>query len=1246
MSAAENVLLRLAEGTRSDPVRLGRYDVIGRLGSGGMGTVYEAIDRERGTRVALKTISVADVSMGVNLKREFRAVADLAHPNIAALYELGSEEGLWFFAMELVDGVHFSKWARGDEHTARTVVASVARVMRTQEVTVDLHGMTTRELVVLDDEPRAANAATPPSRDLASIRHAFAELVRGLSALHSAGLWHGDIKPSNVLVRRDGRVVIVDFGLARQVSETRAEDGPMAGTPMFMAPEQLAGDASGPFSDWHAVGSLLYEVLTGRPPFRGGSLLELYFAKSHDVPPSPRELLPELPEDLSNVCMELLRPEPERRPSGPDLMRIFDRGDSAVERTPRTFFVGRQRELVFLEHGYARVRSGQRTLVHVIGPSGMGKSTVVKRFLRGVSNVDRARVLRGRCYERETVPYKAFDGIVDDLAELLRTMHVSQSEALVPEYVGELGSVFPALMSAPAFAVRAQLATLALDAREVRRRAWRALTDVFLGLAKHKPVVLAIDDLQWADADSVALLDAVVAGTASGRVLVVASFRPEEAANNALLESHFAECRALEREGSFVALHLSALPAHDAEKLAGTMLESLGAPTRDETVKLLAAEARGVPFFIEELARYAAQHGFGDVSLDRAVAARVRGLPPEQRAIIEVVAVADTPIPQSLVFEAAALDAGALSALLALRSASMLGWAGASADDLVSTYHDRIREAVLAQMDPDARAARNLSLGRAIAARHRHDAPGSWVFAAVRHLDAATITDPDERYATARLHLHAGRLARASAAFPLAFRCFEAGLALLPDDAWQSSYDLALGLCSGAADAAYLTADWATFDARIATLKTHAKTTMDQLGAWELQIDAQIGRHEYVAAIETACSVLRLLDFDLPADPDQATVQASFVRALGCLERVGPEGLAALADVDDVRIAAAMRIHIRVSPAAYFGRPMLLPVIASNLIVSSVERGLSSATPYALALFGIVLNTVGMHPAAHQWGQLAVKLIDRFPDRSTEAATRHVVFNLVCTWIPPLHTILEPLREVFDIGRRIGDYEYASYAAHGYVHHALYAGRPLGPLVSEAIALGEQMSALGQVNALHVHEPFVQLLKCLTGAIAEPSRLDDERFDEETLLAQFRAEGSRSGIFIQQFVMGLARYYFGEARDAHACFEIARSYIDAAPSVWHQPILHQLGGLAARAVGDEETLAKSLTALRALAEHSPVNFAHRVKMLEGNYDEALELARAGHWLNDVALIHELAGHREAAREAYAAWGATAKARRL
>ncbi|MFO0554100.1 MAG: AAA family ATPase [Polyangiaceae bacterium] len=1325
--SVERLLADLALSTASRSVALGRYDVIGRLGRGGMGTVYEAIDRERGTKVALKTLSVADAAGSVLLKREFRVVADLAHPNLAPVYELGSDGGIWFFTMEHIEGESLTRWARPEHElepaaelplsrtlatprevqrtlrsagveTAPAVAAPLDLLTRRDSDSEESMRQPTRDLASTDGKvSEGPERASPPTREMTELRRVFRELVGAVAALHEAGLRHGDIKPANILVRPDGRVVVVDFGLAGPVFERGGVRAPSGGTPVFMAPEQFANpratrsESIGPAADWYAVGATLYRVLTGLLPFSSASLLDLYIKKNHQLPAPPHVVSPTTPLDLSQLCMRLLAPTPSERPSTEELLRFFADVDDAAEaagsshastRMRRTRFVGRDRELALLEHAYGAARAGTPTVVHVHGPSGIGKSALLSHFLEAIGEIDSALVLRGRCYERETVPYKAFDRIVDELASELSRMGRDEVAAMLPAYAGELGRAFPALASIPEIAARAASKHVAHDAMELRRRSWIALAQLFGALREKRPVVLAIDDFQWSDEDSVHLLGALVEGGAETALLIVILLRPQEASANAALSTHFATCKRLAREDRFIDLGLEGLSAAEAVELAREALSD--APESEGRARFLAEEARGVPFFIEELAHYLVQKGADyraeEISLEGAILARVAALPPDQRALVEVAAVAANPLPQSICFEAARLEQGSLMPLLVLRSASLVRWLGASADNVVSIYHDRIRESVVGAMSELEQKERHLAIGRALAKRRDGGARG-WLFDAVRHLRAAAdlIVDLEERLEVAELHALAGARAQAAAAYPLAFDCFEGGSRFLPPDAWTTNYSLALRLSAGAIEASYLTASWETLDRHVAELKAHARSAIDELPAWQAEIDKHVGRHQYLAALDAGLDVLERLGVVLPRDPGVAEVGGNIEATVARLMAIGRDGLLTKPDLTDPGVIAATHIQVRLGPAAYFGKPMLLPIIACNLIRTSIERGLSAATPYALALFGIVLNTIDLYPMSHEWGTLALRLLERWPDRRLEAATKHILYNLVCCWTVPLSSVLDELRRVFDLGCQTGDYEYASYAAHGYVHNAMYAGRPLEPLSAEAAKLGREMRALGQVNAVHVHAPFEQLLKGLTGRLADPSRLDDESYSESTWLAQLEAEGSRSGVYVLLVAMGLARWFFGDPAEASACFERAKTYLNAAPSVWHGPIMHQYGALSAclslattddatRRAKLESSVAASLRVLRKLATFSEANFAHRVALVEGalagatgdharaltELELAAKLAHEQGWVSDVAVAHELAArfdpdpqgarrHLRSARAAYAAWGAKPKA---
>src|SRR5262249_37817328 len=262
--------------------------------------------------------------------------------------------------------------------------------------------------------------------DEARLRMALVQLASGLAALHAANKVHRDVKPSNVLVTGEGRGVVLDFGLASDVDAASASR--VAGTLAFMAPEQAAQSRVGPAADWYSVGSMLYLALTGLLTHEGlpDEVLE---GKRNRPPTPPRKIDPAVPADLDALCMDLLRAEPAARPNAQQVLERLHAPRSTAAATPR-IFLGRERELRVLD---ARARSGAAGVVFVHGESGIGKPTLVSEFgARLRANTPDALVLSGRCSERESVPYKALDEVVDALSRHLVRMPEDDAAALVP----------------------------------------------------------------------------------------------------------------------------------------------------------------------------------------------------------------------------------------------------------------------------------------------------------------------------------------------------------------------------------------------------------------------------------------------------------------------------------------------------------------------------------------------------------------------------------------------------------------------------------------------------------------------------------------------------------------------------------------------------------------------------------------------------------------------------------------------
>jgi len=595
----------------------GRFELGRVLGSGAFGVVYAARDHHRLCAVAIKTLRAATLAALHRLRAEFLTLHDLAHPNLVSLGELFDDDGCWFFSMELVEGVHFFQHVRP------------AGIL-----------------------------------DLSRLRSATAQLATALSFLHAAGKVHRDVKPTNVLCS-DTRVVLLDFGLAAD-----AGDRLRVGTLPYMAPEQHDGEHTGPAADWYAVGVMLWAALAGRLPFSGDDR-ELAAHKQRGGPPL------DAPPDLAALVAVLLDPDPAKRPSDSEITARL--GVSPPRHVPAMPFVGRDRELAALDAAWSVAQRGVATAL-VCGASGIGKSALLAQFADKLQGRG-AIVLVGRCHERVTLPYKAIHGIGAALAAHLRDDHGARAAVAQARDIGLLPPVFPSLAEVAELAGAEHMAETIRDPQQLRARVFDAFAALIARLAGHAPLVLMIDDLQWADRDGLALLRHVVAA-APARVLVVAAMRGGE------LDPAAAWLTA----GARIAV--DGLAPDDAEQLARRC--------GGGAAGLIAREAAGHPLHIAELARFWNEGGEATtLRLDDAIAGRVRNLPVDHARALSMTVVAGA-LPQAVIADAVGLDGGVWwSALAALRASRLVRTHGPRGTDLLEPYHDRVREAVAARLAPE-----------------------------------------------------------------------------------------------------------------------------------------------------------------------------------------------------------------------------------------------------------------------------------------------------------------------------------------------------------------------------------------------------------------------------------------------------------------------------------------------------------------------------------------------------------------
>lgn len=680
-----------------------RFEPQRQLGSGGFGEVYQVYDKERDVVVALKTLRNTDPEALYRFKQEFRAIADIVHPNLVTLYELLSDGEQWFFTMELVRGVNFLQYIN------------------------------------------SCNKENKHTR-LNHLRKAVIQLAEGIHTLHNANKLHCDLKPSNVLVTEKGRVIILDFGLVTELKKRIAETFLHYGTPEYVAPEIVIGAPATKASDWYSLGVMLYEVLSGNLPF-DNTFGDVLTEKQLYEPLPPSSLVPDLPADLDALCQDLLKIDPDKRPTGDLVLKRLGAFHTsaltpvvAANNSQSSFLIGRESHLASLKDSFQALKQENIAINYVQGLSGMGKSVLIRHFLDELL-IDEPNtvVLTGRCYEQESVPYKAFDNVIDNLAQYLKTLPPEEIISLIPSNASALARLFPVLRQVEGFSV-GRIKVAIPDSQELRRRAFLALRQLFTELGNQHPVIIYIDDLQWGDLDSVSLLNELLRSPNPPKLFLIFSYRSDEIETSPFLKALFSS-PTISSVTNTQKITVNELLEVDARRLVLELLDKQ--KVSEERVDLIVRESAGNPFFIHELVRYAqentrlrklipnaremrsslllSKHSLSDDSsssasldpesledasipimhLEDVIYSRITQLPLAAQRLMEIIAVVGQPIERRIVKRAASLTVEEPAAVALLRTNNLIRIRGLQVSDKIEVYHDRIRETIIKKLSKD-----------------------------------------------------------------------------------------------------------------------------------------------------------------------------------------------------------------------------------------------------------------------------------------------------------------------------------------------------------------------------------------------------------------------------------------------------------------------------------------------------------------------------------------------------------------
>ena len=670
-----------------------RYRILGVLGTGGMGTVYEAYDLQLQVRVALKLLPSRRPDDLIRFKQEFRSLTELSHPSLVSLYEFFSDGEVWFFTMELIDGYGLREWLFESDSDVRWSEPSFSRESQQQ-----------------------------PSH-WERVQTAFFQLAVGIDTLHQHGRLHCDVKYGNVMVRRDGSVVLLDFGLisipynlpeSNQVTSFASHprwsmptpEGLVAGTANYMAPEQVAGRRLTPACDWYAFGSMLYEALVGQPPFRGLSW-EVLLKKQTERPMDPRQKLSGLPSDLVSLCLALLQIDPGHRPTGETILRILGREHSSAIRcdldTESKFaskFVGRSDLIATFRHTWSTLPPAGFFAIHVKGPSGVGKTRLVKHFLTELQKSGEAIILIGRVYEQESMPFKALDSLVDSIADWLRYRAGSTFLSRLPDGLHALARVFPVLQRVPAIADGLD-ESIRYDPQELRLLARISLRKLLSAIAEIRPLVIYIDDLQWGDADSAIVLADLIDNPVDSPLRLIISYRLGTCPENPCLKAIRAEAT-----GGPDRLDIAVpwLSFNEGVELANSLLTS--SPDSSGTASRISLQSGGNPLFVIQLARHLDESKditAESLGLEDVIGKRIGRLTRTALSLLELICVAGQPLRLKHLARALGPECSYSHDITVLRVSRLIQGSGSGPDDTFEAYHDFVRSVVSQRLTPAKR---------------------------------------------------------------------------------------------------------------------------------------------------------------------------------------------------------------------------------------------------------------------------------------------------------------------------------------------------------------------------------------------------------------------------------------------------------------------------------------------------------------------------------------------------------------
>ena len=1164
-----------------------------------------------------------------------------------------------------------------------------------------------------------------------SVETSIAEVVMRAQALldviqsvHVEGVIHGRLSPDHILVQSETQdIFLISFGRSgetdgsEKVVDIQLEDGGLE----YISPEQSGrtDHEVTTSSDYYSLGVILYETLSGTCPFRMADPIQIIHAHMAKAVQPLHEIREDVPPSLSAIVGRLLEKDPGKRYTSydeiaVDLQRVYReiqfRGSAAetaeaMERlNEQDRLIGREDEEAQLNAVLDRVREGAVEYVFVSGPFGVGKTSLCRKIKDVVG--DDGFFVEGRfdVYQRN-IPYVAINEGFSNFINLLLTKEEGALQfwrERFSSFMGRLAGLITDIIPELSWIIGDQPESPVVQGEEARNRFRLAFGNFLRSITSSgQPLVLMIDDIQWADLDSLDLLQALTEDFRLSHLMVMMTIRDGEIEPGSdrqqridRIKKDAKSIRELKLENlntKHIVQFLDDIvrgEIENVEEIASILYDRTKGNALYLVELIRTLLRRQLIIYEEDSRRWTLQEGgmqklhFSENVLDL-MASRIHDLDRPMRSLLSIASCIGNQFDLYFLQKLSDFPREEVHRQIKRIIAQGLIQESENLNKQSRTYnfaHSKFRQAASGLLDNQEHKNIHRQIGfLAIDESKRNDV--DYIFDIAFHLNQG-ISEMDEipdRLLAAKYNFQAARRAAETAGFQPSYQYAETGIEILGDKGWSVDYDLTIDLYSHAAKMAVLNSDFSRLDEIVEIVREHSKSEIDQLESTISQVRALIARKKMEDARETGMQYLDRLGVHLPRKANPLVQIYSLLQMQTAFRGDRLDNFPLDRESLNEKAAAIIKCYYPTTVATYFTNPGLLPMVISKMIKVTMKSGIMPDTAQVLLGYGfLAVGVLNSYEKGIKAAHLAERIASKYNHAPILADVRFNQVTFFRHWKHPVREMLPRMDELYVELQDLGNFESAAYSAHGYLYFSFFSGVDLQHLEQKAAEYKEKVTLFRQPTTLQRICMYQQGIANLRGESDDPSRLKGEHYDMDLMLPEHLEDQILIALHNVYFLSAFMALMFRRPAKALEWLSETKKYSEGATASFFVPLFSYYESLILLAQENNQRrlsrVRKNLQKLNRYAKNAPANFEHHYTLVlaerervRGNvrkartlYQDAIDQAGSHRNTLDEAMALEFAGrfyaqnnrqnlainHISRAIDRYGSWGALAKVSQL